>query len=358
MTTNIDNCKTLATVVSQGINSPLGKNCEITFARYSSCLANFSELQINENATVLISNIDDKNLFNLPENEKITLLHPRNRKLLQIAVPALQDCLKHLSDNDKKSFGIPLFLGLPQEQSIAASQEHQVLPAWIANISQIGIDITQSKTFSCGRASGIIAIEQAIKYLNESGKKFALVGACDSMTDLGLLNGFDSEKRLISPKNSEGFIAGEAAVFFLITTAPIDDNAKITNFKAVICGEESAKRITFIDSAPLTLANMVAELIEECGIENMKINTAYPSHNGEKEWLYEWGWCNHINRNHINTSECQLELPTTFFGDTGAADGLLKTAIAADAIKKGVLKTPVLIASSSDYTHRGAMLIS
>lgn len=356
-----------ASIIACGINSPIGGDSLQTCAMLSSCFSNFEHFEINEEKTTLISKIPEENLFQIDADSKANGLHPKNQKLLQIATPALLDCIKNINIAGLGNEAIPLYLGLPQESSEAALEEHNTIIPWLKQFSGINIDTKKSRFFSMGRSAGIIALHEAIEHLNNSENDCIIVGAVDSLLDLKTLSELYTENRITDYNDNNGLIASESATFLIITESSGLQNLKIASIAATITGEEEKTRDTFIEEMPKNFGEMINQMLKNIGGSNLQssdlkssdlqINTVYHSFNGEKEWVYEWGACQEINKDFINIEGCRYENTSLFIGDTGAATGLLHMAIAADSISQGTIKSPSLISASSDEIHRAAAIL-
>ncbi len=351
------NPASITSIISCGINSSIGSTSTETFATLQSCLANFEQFKINDEKTTLLAKINDEYLFMLPPDSAVVELHPKNQRLLQIAVPAITESLSKFNAKGLGNQNIPLFLGLPEEDSDAAKVEQNTLIPWLKNLSGLNIDTKKSQFFPNGRASGIIALHNGIEYLQNSDCDCVIIGAVDTYFDPKILNDLYLENRLTSYNDNNGFIPGEAAVFIVITASSGLEKLKIAGIAATNIGIEESKRASFVDAMPKGLGNIVNAMYKNCDVEKITTKAVFPPFNGEKEWLYEWGPCQEINQDYIDVSSCPFEIPSSFIGDTGAAHGLMKLAIAADSISQQVMSGPVLICSSSDNQHRAAALI-
>ena len=84
----------------------------------------------------------------------------------------------------------------------------------------------------------------------------------------------------------------------------------------------------------------------------LKIGSVFAGLNGESLFAKEWGVA--VIRNHPHfPDDCRLEHPADCLGDTGAASGLLLTALATQRHDAG----PTLVWSAADHAPRAAALL-
>src|SRR5690606_28053540 len=113
---------------------------------------------------------------------------------------------------------IVLALELPQlDRQEAPWLPH--LPAFLQAQTGVRVDRQRSMLFPHGRAAALMALEHALEFLSRDPDAEMVVGGVDTFFDLRLLAALDHEDRLLSRRVMDGFLPGEGAAFFRLSTA-------------------------------------------------------------------------------------------------------------------------------------------
>jgi 3-oxoacyl-[acyl-carrier-protein] synthase-1 len=141
----------------------------------------------------------------------------RRAKLLRMAALAVDECLK--SAKSLSDAGTALILCLPEPTRPSTGE-----PLDGTAIEQLAAALntgfsTQSATIAGGRAGGLVGLQRARTLLHEGKADAVLVVGVDSYVDWPALSSLEDRHRLLTSKNSNGFIPGEAAAAVLVTRA-------------------------------------------------------------------------------------------------------------------------------------------
>lgn len=296
----------------------------------------------------------------VPEEYLIGVNHPslqglagREQRMLRLALPALREAAEGLVRP------VPLMLGLPE--GVESTGGHKPAPYLKAlnQASGLALDLTRSRCFCQGRAAGLLALDAAVRLLNEGEWAEVLVGGVDSLLDPLVLARLEAEGRIRQHGPVDGLIPGEAAVFLRLGRVGMGrrlDRSPLARILATAVGREVGHRYSqepylgegLAETCRLLFASMPAEL--------PPVRCVYAGFNGERLWAKEWGVAFLRSRGRIVESH-RLEHPAENVGDPGAAHGPLMVGTAALGLRRGYREGPVLVWCASDREARGAVLL-
>jgi 3-oxoacyl-[acyl-carrier-protein] synthase-1 len=282
-------------------------------------------------------------------------LSPHDQRLLRLAGPALREALAHCPT----PASVPVLVGLHEPwPELPVPDSEDFLKALAA---QAGVEpaTARSRVFSQGRASGLVALEQALKLLGEERRTpLVVAGGVDSYLALDLLARLDGEGRLPTGVITDGFIPGEGAAFLLLARpgeARRLGLAPLALLAGVGLAEERGHRYSPEPYLGEGLAAAFTQLFK--GREAPPpIHRVYAGLNGESFWAKEWGVA-YLRNSKRFVEGLQLEHPVQNFGDPGAALGPLMVGLAAIGLHRGHQEGPCLVWCSSDGSERGAALL-
>ena len=133
--------------------------------------------------------------------------------MLRLAAPALKATASELS------VPVPVFVGVP---ALAADDAPWLphLPAYLQKLSGVAVDRARSLVLPFGRAAALLALERALQLLRSGEAETVVVGGVDTFLDLRLLERTGTAERPpLGPRVMDGFIPGEGAVFYVLSSA-------------------------------------------------------------------------------------------------------------------------------------------
>lgn len=146
-------------------------------------------------------------------------LNPSSRgreKMVRMAASVISECFAALQDRDASQVPILLCVAEPGRPGRVEGLDQSLL-RHVAQ--QIGIRLHPASTvIANGRVGGADAVCQA-ELLIEQGARFCMVAGVDSFLVGATLAAFEAKNRLLTSKNSDGFIPGEAAAAVLFGPA-------------------------------------------------------------------------------------------------------------------------------------------
>jgi len=136
-------------------------------------------------------------------------------KLKHMIVPAIRECLQAV-DAAVPVSTIPLFLCIAEESRPGRVQG---LDAQFLNTVQEELGLTfhpRSAVLAQGRVGPVQAIQQAQQMIARQQAGYCIVAGVDSFLTAGTLRAYEERMRLLTEKNSNGFIPGEAGAAMLL----------------------------------------------------------------------------------------------------------------------------------------------
>jgi len=348
-----------AEIIAVGMVTPVGLEAAPAAAAVRAGITRLNESKVRgkEGEPLVMGLVKEEYLLPLaPALAKRSSLTAHSRRLLQLAAPALQEALGPSPD----PAAIPVFLGLREPWPDLPAAAGADFLKHLEHQAQKAFAVSRSKVFPQGRASGLVALEQALKLLSsDRNTPFVVVGGVDSYLEPALLARLEAEGRIPSGLITDGFIPGEGAAFLLLARpgqARRLGLASLAGVAGVGLGEEKGHRYSTEPYLGEGLAGAFAQLFAQMEAPSA-IRCVYTGLNGESFWAKEWGVAYLRNAKRF-AEDVRIEHPVQNFGDPGAALGPLMVGLAAIGLQRGYREEPCLIWCSSDRETRGAVLVS
>lgn len=275
------------------------------------------------------------------------------KKLEVMAIAAIRECL--MAGGDIRPERVPLLLcvaepGRPGRLAGLESLLTQV---------QVGLGFRfepRSTLFPSGRVGGLMALDLARKLIHEEGASHCLVAGVDSLLVGPTLDAYGARERLLTSKNSNGFIPGEAGAAVLLGPPGAAGPAELRCL-AIGFGRE---RATVESEEPLRADGLVQSfraLHSDGGVTLDAADYRYTDCNGEQYGFKEDRLA--LSRtlrklkarfDHVHPADC--------IGEVGAAVGPCILGLALTAARKRYAPgNGVLCHLSNDDGERAAMLL-
>ena len=279
----------------------------------------------------------------------------REARLVQLAGPALAECLAPLVDLGVRP---GVFLALPEADAPQAVDGGAFLE-WLAVQTHGGFERARSDASFVGRAGGLIAIGRALLAIQSGDASFAIAGGVDTYRDLDRLLALDARGRVKSSVHMDGFIPGEGAGFLLIASESAARRAAMPVLARLSAPAQGFEHGHLYSEEPYRgdgLAAVVRDLVESGAVE-APFREVFSSMNGESHWAKEWG-VSVIRNSAAFDPTFRMHHPADSFGDTGAAAGPVMVGLAALGLAGGYRAHPSLVYCSSDHGDRAALTVS
>ncbi|MCA9707926.1 MAG: 3-oxoacyl-ACP synthase, partial [Myxococcales bacterium] len=142
--------------------------------------------------------------------------HGRVRRMAALGVTALRPLVEALLRAGQAR--VALYLGLPTEDDLPATEASGVLSALRAAAAPLQLVLPRRGVYAAGRAAAFLALEGAMQQLDQGAIDMALVGAVDCLCDTGSLVELVARRELLGPANIEGRLVGEGAGFLWLAS--------------------------------------------------------------------------------------------------------------------------------------------
>ena len=287
--------------------------------------------------------------------EQVTGLTARQTRMLRLAAPALQEVLEDIPDQEQ----IPLYLGVPEELPDRPKPVHDAFIEHLCVQSGIRLNTESSNIFSNGRAAGLFALKQAVQEISSGTHQYIIVGGVDTYLDLYLLGTLDMEERILGSMMMDGFVPGEGSGFILLASdekMKLDNLSPLALLSQVVTGYEEGH---LYSEQPYKGDGLGATLVQFFQENQMSepVKEVYSSMNGENHWAKEWGVA-FLRTSQSFDDDHVMHHPAEYYGDTGAASGILMVVMTATALHKNYHTGPCLITCSSDFGNRAAVTVT
>ena len=253
-------------------------------------------------------------------------------KLVHMAVPAIRECLASLER--PRPDEIPLLLcvaehGRPGRLDGLDTELFQEIQA------EMGVQFNPgSGTIPRGHVAGALAMLQARQLIYEQGVRYCIIVGVDSLLVGATLDGYQKRNRLLTSKNSDGFIPGEAGCAVLVGRP----TSEVGNGRELVCtgigiGHEQA---TLESGQPLRADGLVQAFraaFRESGNTIADVDFRITDVNGEQYWFKEAALA--VSRTlRVTKQGFEIWHPVDCIGEVGAAIAPCCFAVSAAALRK------------------------
>lgn len=274
-------------------------------------------------------------------------------KLSRMAAMAVEEALAQVPRARWSQLPLVLCVAEPGRPGRLDGLDSQLMP-----MLQQQLGVTFHKQHSAlvahGRVGVAVALHGARRLLFEQGAPQVLVVATDSLLTWPTLAPYEREGRLLTERNSNGFMPGEAAGALLIGPAKGGGELSIT-------GLGFAREAAHVASdEPLRGDGLAAALrgaLEEAGLAMHEMDFRITDVSGEHYYFKEAALA--LSRTMRQRKEdFDLWHPAECTGEIGAASGVSVVALAQAACAKGYTLGPRILAHwSADNGHRAAAVL-
>jgi 3-oxoacyl-[acyl-carrier-protein] synthase-1 len=275
------------------------------------------------------------------------------RRLAQMAAMAIEEALQDVPMSEWNGLPLLLCVAEPERPGRADRLDDQLYQMIQA---ELGASFANgSGTFAQGHVGVAIALVQARSMLAAGKARQVVIAAVDSLLSWPTLNHYEQRDRLLTEKNSNGFMPGEAAGAVLVT--PLSGESGELLCTGIGFGHEAAH----IDSEqPLRadgLSQAISAALADAGSKMHDMNVRITDISGEQYYFKEASLA--LSRTMRVTKKCfDLWHPAECTGDVGAASGITILAAAKAACDKRYIPgRNILVHMANDAGQRAAMTL-
>jgi len=338
-------------IVGLGARTPLGLNVEASMAAVRAGIA-----QIEEHPFILDRQGEPVRLATDPELNPLSMGPER---LTEMAETALAEVCTTLGGKAPNLGNIPLFLGLPEER-----------PGWTKNDMQVVHNQLTQKSFPLkldpiellpyGHAAGLLAVEAACQKIQAGKEQICVIAGVDSYVNFETLEWLDQNKQLATPYHRGAFFPGEGVGAVALASDSIVRRYGLTTLgmvKGIGTAIEPHKIKTDTVCVGEGLTTCIRKAVSGFQFPDEAIDGIICDINGERYRSEEWGFAL-LKLPEVFSDPTGYDLPTSCWGDVGAASGPLSMSMAVNAAQKGWGKGKrYLIWNSSETGQRAAASI-
>ncbi|NVJ09066.1 hypothetical protein HUW63_28005 [Myxococcus sp. AM001] len=210
-----------------------------------------------------------------------------------------------------------------------------------------------------GHAGALRAVEQALRECADGGDHLFLVAGADSYHHTETFLWLERARRFAQPGIRGGFTPGEGAACLALMSAGMRRRLGLSGL-AVVRGAHTARERQLRESSTGSLGVGMTQAVEGV-VTGLKlphegVDDLYTDLNGERYRSEEWGFV--VLRTPSVWKSTSYKVPSTCWGDVGAASGALGGVLAVRAFARGYARGPrALVMAGSDGGLRGAMLL-
>jgi 3-oxoacyl-[acyl-carrier-protein] synthase-1 len=276
-----------------------------------------------------------------------------------LALTALRECLETLAPLGP--LPLSLWMGLPEER-----------PGWSRTDADLVMRTLGTELLACarpedvmsvplGHAAGITALELALRELEAGNTRACVIGGVDTYLHPATIDWLDEARRLATARNHSGFVPGEAAGFFTITTDVTARAWRLPELATIRGVATTTEPNALASGRPCTgeaLTTAIARATSPLHLPHEKIATTYCDINGERRRNEEFLYVPlRLPAPFVDAN--RYESPADACGDIGAASGPLYTCLAVASSQRRYARGPHVLAwTSSDGGTRAALTLT
>lgn len=281
-------------------------------------------------------------------------------RLLALAESALQETCVPLNNLPVSYLEMPLYLGLPEIRPGFTEQDAEIIGKGISQFKDLPIKITKVSFFTAGHSAGLIALASAAAQIRQGNLDACIVGGVDSYFQPDTMEWLDENLQLATADSRSAFVPGEGAGFCLLMSSRIYKQWRL-NSLARILSTAVGKETKLIKTTDVCLGEGLAYTIKSAlsnpSVPPAKVDDIICDINGERYRGEEWGFAC-LRLTPFFDDPTSYHSPADSWGDTGAASGLLFTALACQAAIRGYAKGPrTVLWTSSEGGQRAATVL-
>ena len=280
-------------------------------------------------------------------------------RIAELAYCSIAEIVDQLPCAVTKDQPIKVLLSLPETRpGFTVEDASEIMEI----ITKYALSLECSLDLNCverGHAGVLRAVQIASDCLNEGDESLFLICGADSYLHDRTIAWLEQEDQIVKEGNRSGFIPGEAAGAVLLASElktrqlgmPV-----LARLRGVATEIESKGIKGDVECLGEALSKTISDAIAPLHLPGEEIDAICCDINGERYRTEEWGLAFLRNQHAFRTSD--YELPTSCWGDVGAATGALGCMLCVQAWRRGYAKGPrALVCAGSENGLRGAIVL-
>ncbi len=336
-------------VVGVGAVTAVGVDAAMTAGSVRADLSGFRE-------SALISNAGEPMVLaacDFLETQKMG-----SARLCELALTALCEALLPIREHSKLPH-LSFCLGLPEVRAGFEAHDSQVILNHIEKNADLHFPSDMTAVVPAGHASGLMAVEQAVQWIQAGRTQLAMAGGVDSYLHPDTLEWLDDTQRLHTDENKDGFIPGEGAGFCLLASEQASRRHGLIPLARILSVTSSQEPHPYDSDGICTGQGLTGTLHDTLAVlkEGQKLDWTLCDLNGESfrgtEWMYSY-----LRTGTRHADPLELWHPADCYGDIGAASGPVLIALGIRAWARDYARgSRCLIWTSSDNCQRASALM-
>jgi 3-oxoacyl-[acyl-carrier-protein] synthase I len=276
-------------------------------------------------------------------------------KLARLAASAIRECLDGLQETASR---IPLFLCVAEKDRPGKFNglESELMERVQSELNMRFYE--KSAVIPLGKIAGAVALDMTSKLYQQERIKYCLIAGVDTYLTATTLSAFEGQDRLLTSKNSNGFIPGEAGAAVLIGAPNSETGESGVRCLGIGFGHE---RATIGSEEPLRAEGLVQAIkaaLADSSMSMGELDYRITDVNGEQYGFKEASLAlTRILRQ--RKEEFDIWHPADCIGEVGAAIVPVVLSVALVAARKGYsLGGKVLCHFGNDSGERAALILS
>ena len=332
-------------ITGVGLVTGVGLNAPASCAAIRCALDNFQETRFMDSGGEWIMGCE------------VTLEQPwrGKTKLLKMATAAINECLTNNKQIVPKATPMLLCLSEHERKGRVIDDDYQFLRD-LQNA--LGVEFHgKSRVIAKGHVAVVVALKHARQLLLKHNIKQVMIVATDSLLVAPTLSHYEENERLLTSKNSNGFIPGEAAAALVVE--PV--YAKQEN-QLICLGLGFGVEKAHVDSEePLKADGLTAaikESLNDAGCGESVLDFKVTDISGEQYYFKEASLAfSRIDR--TKREAFDIWHPADCIGEVGAVIGVLMVAVLKSACEKNYTKGNHILAHlGNDDGRRSSMIFT
>ena len=276
-------------------------------------------------------------------------------KLLQMVVPAIEECLAAASSPNTSD--VPLLLCVAEDDR--PGRLDGLDASFLSDVqARLGVLFHErSELITTGRIGGVTALDRARRLLEEEQLEQCIIAGVDSLLVARSLSAYDTARRLQTATNSDGFIPGEGAAAVLVGVSEPEDNEVQLSCMGLGFGAEPAPLESEAPNRADGLVEAFRAAFADSGIDFAQVDYRITDNSGEQFGFKEAALAlTRVLR--VRKQEFDLWHPADCIGEVGAAMVPAVLAVALAAARKGYAPgAGVLCHFAADSEARAAIVL-
>jgi 3-oxoacyl-[acyl-carrier-protein] synthase-1 len=278
------------------------------------------------------------------------------QRMIELAASAIDEVAGKLNLGSRNA-PIPILLGLPEARPGLSQEQLRDVAHAIARRAPTD---TSLQAFPAGHAAGLLALERAIHTMESGQTDIAFVVGVDSYMDPYTVQWLDDNRQLANARNRGAFFPGEGAGAFVIVSTAAAQRSGLRSLGTLhhVATAMEPKRIK-TDAVCIGegLAVAIRGATASLRLPQEAIEGVLCDINGERYRSDEWGFAM-LRMPEVFVDPTDYELPTSCWGDMGAASAPLNVVLATRAATRGYAKgRRYLLWNSSESGLRAAAVL-